>query len=1205
MTGTPAAFDVREFAAQQDFVRRLCHSLVFDQDRIDDVAQDAWLAALENPPREAGAAPTWFGRVVHNLVRRRARDDARRQRREQASARSEALPSASEVLAREQQRRRVVDAVMSLAEPYRGTVLARFFEDLQPGEIARRRGIPAATVRSHLRRALEQLREHFDRQHGGDRRAWCLLLLPLTRPAAGAGMGTVFSMTGALLMMKLFGMAGALALGLLGYLWWTDGEAALPEGPVSVASAAETPATAEVDRAAASVADAAVDAERTRQPAGPATGFAPQPAQVLAGMRGRVLEPDGTPAPDALVKVLGIDPSRFFTDMPGPDRGPSLPQGQARTDQDGVFVIEGLWPDAQYLLHADYDGDNRTLVQLSTVPRAGEVRDVGDIQLTAKGAIHGRAVDDAGRPVAGAEVLGIDMPAALAAMLPFELLEPRHGVMMSLPTPKAALDDEAVRSRMREYLAGELFLRTDLDRAEDLTTVVIDGLPWAEEMWGAAPFARTRTGDDGGFVLEGVEPGSNMLIVRRAGLAVGTRPRVRVEAGAQEDVGDVELGGGERLTGTVRAATGTAVAGAEVRAGAIGMLGYRGIAFTLAPVTTDAAGRFAVGGLPRGRAMLAVRADAAAPWHVLGPVDAGDDLDVDLPETAALELLVTRADEVAAADVEVALFAGPPMHEMRRLGMQRPLDLRDRLDRRDDGRLTLRDLAPGCYTLRVGAAGTTPTEQVVTMPHEGLLEVTLAAAAPLHVRVVDADGRPVAGARVFVHRQDPLEIERNVLPSDYGLDRWRLLPFDAGVTDADGALDVAGRPAVPVQVIATHPTWPPAEVAIDTTVHRVDLTLPRPAALRGRVFDQGAPADPQKWVVEAVPTTHGAWPLPTLRAPLDPDGSYALEALAPAPYQVKVMARTRSAWHMRSAIEKIDEVTHRWWLNSRDHELEVTIAPGEVVNLSFDVDPNMPPPDAEGARIVGAASLDGRPLAGAVLARKIDWWKTSELTTLGPDGTFVVPSVIGGKQTLVLRRGTETLWEGDVDLQSGGETRLDLHWRSGGVRGALDWQGLPPSEVTVHAFATLDIGTIQRDVPVDAQGAFELDELPAGDYRLVAQGAAARSAPITVQVRPGERAGPIALRMLQVPSLQGRVEFAGESRDGAMLLLESDNSLRGVGLEPDGRFEFGLLDRTTYTLSLRRGTDELRLEPSTFDLSDGAPRTDLVVRVVGRVEKDR
>jgi RNA polymerase sigma factor (sigma-70 family) len=92
--------------------------------------------------------------AARNLAIKRLRGDRRRVRREETVARPEGVPSDADVLERERLRRGVVDAVLALPEPYRATLLLRYFEDLPPREIARRTGVPVETVRTRTRRAI-------------------------------------------------------------------------------------------------------------------------------------------------------------------------------------------------------------------------------------------------------------------------------------------------------------------------------------------------------------------------------------------------------------------------------------------------------------------------------------------------------------------------------------------------------------------------------------------------------------------------------------------------------------------------------------------------------------------------------------------------------------------------------------------------------------------------------------------------------------------------------------------------------------------------------------------------------------------------------------------------------------------------------------------------------------------------------------------
>ncbi len=171
--------DAEQLLEHAGWMRVLARSLVQDDSRADDIVQQAWLAAVEHPPRDRAAVGGWLARVVRNLAGRAHRDDRRRERREQVAARPERIDfTAGDLLERAEVHRMVVDAVIALDEPFRSIILLRFFEGLPPREIARLKGVPEGTVRWRLACALRKLRSRLDRCHGG-RDAWLLLVLPL------------------------------------------------------------------------------------------------------------------------------------------------------------------------------------------------------------------------------------------------------------------------------------------------------------------------------------------------------------------------------------------------------------------------------------------------------------------------------------------------------------------------------------------------------------------------------------------------------------------------------------------------------------------------------------------------------------------------------------------------------------------------------------------------------------------------------------------------------------------------------------------------------------------------------------------------------------------------------------------------------------------------------------------------------------------
>ncbi len=162
-----------------DFVRGLARNLLGSHPAAEDVAQDAFAAALERRPR---SARSWFGRVVRNRVASvHRRDGARRRWLGRQTAGS--APDVSEILSREETRRRVVAALLALPEMYREPLVLRFYEDLPPRRIAARLELPVETVRTRIRRGLERLRTALDESFG-ERRAWQAALLPLVRSGA-------------------------------------------------------------------------------------------------------------------------------------------------------------------------------------------------------------------------------------------------------------------------------------------------------------------------------------------------------------------------------------------------------------------------------------------------------------------------------------------------------------------------------------------------------------------------------------------------------------------------------------------------------------------------------------------------------------------------------------------------------------------------------------------------------------------------------------------------------------------------------------------------------------------------------------------------------------------------------------------------------------------------------------------------------------
>ena len=161
MGDVPRTVPIESLLEHRGFVRGLARSLAADDARADDVTQQTWLDALRRPPREDRGVAGWLARVV----RRRARDTWRSERRladaVARAAEERSSPPADRVVERAEIARCLVEAVMSLDEPFRTAILLRFYEGLPPREVAARTGVPVETARARVRRGLDRLRERF------------------------------------------------------------------------------------------------------------------------------------------------------------------------------------------------------------------------------------------------------------------------------------------------------------------------------------------------------------------------------------------------------------------------------------------------------------------------------------------------------------------------------------------------------------------------------------------------------------------------------------------------------------------------------------------------------------------------------------------------------------------------------------------------------------------------------------------------------------------------------------------------------------------------------------------------------------------------------------------------------------------------------------------------------------------------------------
>ena len=231
---------IDELLRDRAWIVQIARALVRDNDAADEVVQDVWVSTLKRPPhrlesarglenaRGRGNARAWFARVARNRVRDRHRSSMRRKRREAiAAARPhEPEPTPDELVDRARLQGMVARAVAELGEPYRRTILLRYFRNQSVVDIAALEDVPQATVRTRLRRGHAQLRSRLTSWTGGNELSWRAGLAPIagatcTATRGGSIIGTATSVAlGGSVMATLtthaWILVGAFLAGLLG-----------------------------------------------------------------------------------------------------------------------------------------------------------------------------------------------------------------------------------------------------------------------------------------------------------------------------------------------------------------------------------------------------------------------------------------------------------------------------------------------------------------------------------------------------------------------------------------------------------------------------------------------------------------------------------------------------------------------------------------------------------------------------------------------------------------------------------------------------------------------------------------------------------------------------------------------------------------------------------------------------------------------------
>lgn len=643
--------------AQRGFLRRLARGLLGDEGLAEDVVQEAELRALEHVPRRGENLGAWLVTVTRRLALNARRARVRRAHHEQVAARSEASAGDDEALAGLDLQRAVLEEVRALDEPYRAVVWQRYYEDRTPSEIAARLGLPLATVKTRLRRALHTLRARLDAEHDGDRGSWAIALAPLARvPFQPLAAG---SATMALLGIVMKKLSVAVALLLLAWLGWRTWS-----GPKSVSDLERAPALA------AEVLPAPLDVE----PPAPLAALA---LRELSEQAAALSEPERSRALATLVvraRWEGDDSSAGgvgITLWPEDEPVPELRARIVETDVHGQARFEDVAP-GLYRVHSDRDSKpdrEHTAIELA----AGEERAL-ELVLALGLDVVGRVIDGAGGPVAGAEVWlegrwltglrggrivartgsdggfrlrGLDENQALSAFAPgFAPASLERLSLKALAPGERELRVTLVLDRAGHALHGRVLDPDGAPVSAALVALGTRGNHASGDVY--RPRARTLvTDEDGRFHAGWIEPAESVgvpcILVHVLAPGFALARVARSEPGEELLVG---LEHGAMITGVVRDAGGQPVADAAVVVARAGEVELEESPFSLPSTRTDGGGGYRIEHVPPGEVELgAFSADSRRGTNETRVVVDGEQTRWDLALGAARVIIGRVVDE--------------------------------------------------------------------------------------------------------------------------------------------------------------------------------------------------------------------------------------------------------------------------------------------------------------------------------------------------------------------------------------------------------------------------------------------------------------------------------------------------------------------------------------------------------------------------------
>ncbi len=822
-------------------------------------------------------------------------------------------------------------------------------------------------------------------------------------------------------------------------------------------------------------------------------------------VEGRVELPNGSPARGTVALYQG---ATTFIDAA---RRADLVRLEADLDARGGFAIAGVPPGEGYDITVVGPGSVLTHT-LGLVVRAGETTRV---ELTTRigGVVTGRVVGD--DPLGEAGSARVPVAGALVG-----------------PVPRGLRDLAFVETMLRQI--------------------------------------GTRAGPDGSYRIEGVPPGEFDIAAIGALHLPGHVGPLRIGTGGVVEAPDLVLETGPLARGRIVDGEGRPIPGVDVRWN-LAERNTRSIDFTFTPLLyqaqryfdfprSDEEGRFVAGPLPGEAPHSITFWKPGFAWNRLrfDPATSPEELTVVLERGGAVEGIVM--DLVGGVPAATFTIETPDRidQEAGEPGAWNPF-AGGQLFEGTGGRFSIDAMRPGSRSLTVRAPGFVPKQidvAIVEGERTRGVVVELERGASIAGRVIDPEGRPVAGAQVVAldtrgRLSDVDRARTNRGPVPFGAeadDFLREAPIElaAGVgllaggsvtADREGLFEIGGLPGRGARLLAVQRDFAPLETEPfefepGARLEGVELVLSRGGGLEGRVTDRFGRPVANAIVIASIPPGRDRQASARLyQGASDADGRYRVAPMRGGSYFLLV---TRGD----------EQLSLAGFFGSLHFDL-VSVPDNEVITFDI-VDPS-----ASAARVFGTVSDAGLPVEGGILTAVnfdtenllgVDF----KLTPVRQDGGFEFAGLAPGDYQFSYQGGAGRRGEVRItaEVPDRPEWRFDVALPQGAIAGRVldgstraplanaDVQLRPLSAEGGSGLLGAFLGSEARVLRerTDAAGDFVFRGLESGGFELTVRGPRnstsgrfAPSTPRVVDVEDGRMSDGVEVALAPSRVLRGRV----------------------------------------------------------------------------------